>query len=328
MLDGPFEDYFRPRSDLVEVIHSETLPVREISGIALHDNKVYLVGDYEANLAVSAFDGQRLSEPVSYDFSQSIISRFAPCDSFDIVMCRKISRLLVSQWEAIAVDGHGRIFLLNEQLATIFVYSPDAQNLLGVINLSSFQTHERQFRHRAGAGSDNALGEGLVLLNQGHILVAKERARAAIFEFAPHPGAKPVGSRRVQLRPQQSFDVDFSSQDRQTYYPIKRWVLGEEFRDCDLSELTFGPDGALYALSQQCQWISQLADLGSGEDKIRVVQKWQLPLKIHKAEGLAVLAPGNFLVSQDSKSETRANLFWLRDPAIVSGKKVAAKSGS
>ena len=89
--------------------------------------KLYAVGDRYAKVAYLNLNLENFAlGPIGVlDLTNAILDRFSVCQSREILQCKRQSDLLTSQWEAINVDTKGQIYLLNEQLASIFSFNPD-----------------------------------------------------------------------------------------------------------------------------------------------------------------------------------------------------------
>jgi hypothetical protein len=185
------------------------------------------------------------------------------------------------QWEGIAADGTGRVLVLEENPGRVFIFKSDLSKVDHVMEIKV---------DRAGAGAElaeawtrdaNSRGEGLVLLQKGHILLAKEKEPRRILELGPEGdapiGLKPLGARSKFEEP---------SGTKSKLVVLKSWKLADGTkRDFpDLSEIAVGPDGKLYVLSDEGRAFGQLGDL-RGEE-VDVVAKWTLNREIDKPEGL------------------------------------------
>ncbi len=313
--DGAYDNLrLSSKADLA-ITREFTIPLREISAMFWQrpqqqggSGKLFAVGDKFARLGVVDFNGRRLGRQEFWDFTPALIKRFAPCVSPEIQECHKAVGDLSSQWEGIAVDGLGKLFLLHEKFASIFVLSPDAGKLLGVMNLSGFFPKARGTPGQMPHNRDNALGEGLVLLNNGHFLVIKERFPPAVVEFG-RAGEAPQGfSADLALAASKDFPL---SEENVSYEPLQLWRLEDHQHHCDLSELTSSAAGELYVLSQQCKWIARLSQLRPQGKFAKLSRKWYLPEQLSAAESLVVVDEQSFLVAEDRRSLHKANVFLL-----------------
>ena len=85
-----------------------------------------------------------------------------------------------SQWEGVAGDVTGRVFILRERGSELLVVSPDFR-------------FERRIELHHHWRDDTAYGlEGLLLLRDGHVLAAKQKKPVRLIEFGP-AGDAPLG---------------------------------------------------------------------------------------------------------------------------------------
>jgi hypothetical protein len=83
-----------------------------------------------------------------------------------------------SQWEGLAADERGRVLVLQEHAGKkatshVFGFDRDLDRLLGVIDLVVEDRPGSRWRE-SWTKDENARGEALVLLRDGHLLVAKQ----------------------------------------------------------------------------------------------------------------------------------------------------------
>jgi len=161
-------------------------------------------------------------------------------------------------------------------------------------------------------GGDNSLGEGLVLMRNGHVLVVKEKNPTVLIEFGPS-GEQPVGvSAETLLGAGEEMLLQGGGNAR--LKPLKWWTLGDSSIGLlkDVSELAVGPNGVLYVLSDESRRFARLeARLKADEKKFALKQVWELPAVVENPEGLVFL--GNVpVVGSDRKTDSK-NLFVL-DP--------------
>jgi uncharacterized protein YjiK len=186
-----------------------------------------------------------------------------------------------SEWEAVAADGEGRVFIVSESSAEVVVLAPDLKSHVHTIELDVDAGPDR--RARKLLDDENAGPEGIVLLDDGHLLVAKQRDPVLLIEFGPHD---PVGRRML---------------------PLRSWRLRDEDEEEveSVNDLAFDGQGRLHAVSSRSRCIYELR-LGSDEDKVRIAHRWQLPDEIEpgkerRAEGLAFDAQDRPVVAIDSR---------------------------
>ncbi|MEJ7729985.1 MAG: esterase-like activity of phytase family protein [Polyangiaceae bacterium] len=199
-----------------------------------------------------------------------------------------------SQWEAIACDAEGNILLLRERPGTVHVFDAALGELRATIAL----------RPPDGAGKKSG-GEGLLLLDGGHLLVVHEENPVLLVEYGPEgeaplgvsPASLPSGALRV------TGDVE--------YVPLQVWPLDDASIE-DLSDIARAPDGGVYLISDESRALLRLRlPLAAEDAHAEIEARWDLPDRMANAEGLAFLADGRPLVAVDTE-EDEANLFVLR----------------
>ncbi|CAN5303302.1 hypothetical protein BH20ACT22_BH20ACT22_08770 [soil metagenome] len=213
-----------------------------------------------------------------------------------------------SQWEAADGDASGRVFVLQEDPAVVFVLNPGMDDLVSRITLA----HTTPEGDDLGLGaSPNSQGEGLVLLRNGHILIAKEKDPPVLMEYGPSE-ERPQG-----LTP----DLLFATSDE---FPLPRelrtefslltiWRLSSSAGDAikDISDIAVGPDEGLYLLSDESACIAQLErTLDPAQEHLEVASLWNLPSELEQPEGLVVTEDRTPLVAIDT-GERKKNLFVL-----------------
>ena len=173
--------------------HYVDLPVVEASGLAARRTddalRVLAVGDRTAHLAVSTYaPASGLGDWQTIDLSL-VPGWPVPADD--------------SQLEAIAVDGGCLVALMREDPPVVLVADTEQRALVAQITLTAPSGSPL-----AGRWDDpSSRGEGLVLLRNGRLLVAKEKRPRALVEFAP-AGARAGGlSRRDFLAPGESWEA-------------------------------------------------------------------------------------------------------------------------
>jgi uncharacterized protein YjiK len=166
-------------------------------------------------------------------------------------------------------------------------------------------------RELADIDTDDPLQpEGLVLLRNGHVLVAHEKEPRGLFELGP-PDHRPLGvGAGSYLREGEAFD-------RQLLLAALAWWPVEDDRLDDISDLAVRDD-RLFLLSDQSGCIARLAvdELRAGvEAKLDAL--WTLPDEFGKAEGLTFAVDGEIYVGLDVDIEKQPNERNLvRFPAI------------
>ena len=93
------------------------------------------------------------------------------------------------QIEAVCADGLGRVLLLQETPPRVELIDPKALKVVASIDLA---VEGRSEIARAWSDPKGSRGEGMVLLPDGHLLIAKEKKPAALIEFGP-PNSRSLG---------------------------------------------------------------------------------------------------------------------------------------
>lgn len=301
---------------LSSVDSSENIPLSEISGSYLFHNKrdkkdyIYTIGDASSQIAVSAIDlkKKKIISTTFLDIKDKILNKFGMCHSTKVKSCREIEKLLTTQWEGIYVDPKKKIFLLNEALATILIYDEEAEEITQVINLDRF-TMEKTNKDAPNNLDENALGEGFLPLNNGHVLVIKENFPPSLVEFGLK-GEKPEGfDDNLLIDEEKPFPISYFRSDLE---PLAVWHLPSSMDHCDLSELAYSKEGGLNILSQKCQIILELKELTTQKKTLEFKNFYRFPQQITEAEAFILLpGRGEFLIFEDKKNSGDKNLHFF-----------------
>jgi hypothetical protein len=222
-----------------------------------------------------------------------------------------------SQWEAIATDSVDTICMLSETRSEVCCLDLGLRNDHGTLKLdvSGIKHLDRVWQDRP-----NSRGEGMILMKNGHALILKEKQPSMLIEFGPE-GDLPMGyGPDTFLEHGEAFAIrqskPQSNPQSNIWVALKAWEfsdrLGELARDA--SEITLGPDGRVYLLSQESSTLIRLEKvLKPNEDKITVDHDayWKLPRGIEKAEGLVIDAEMHPWIGIDIKQKDKTNLFRL-----------------
>jgi uncharacterized protein YjiK len=213
-----------------------------------------------------------------------------------------------SQWEGVESDETGRVFVLREVPGAVFVFDPALRRLLHVLTLT---VEDDPGEQRAWDADENALGEGLLLLRNGHMFVVKEDKPRQLLEFGL-PGEQAQGL-HGDLLVADTGRFPTPDEPTATLHMLSAWDLGGEAleRVGDLSDVTVGPDGRVYLLSDESRCIARLQERVPPESGTVAVDRiWALPERLHQPEGLVITPAWDVLVAVDH-SEQRDNLFLL-----------------
>jgi hypothetical protein len=214
-----------------------------------------------------------------------------------------------SQWEGIDSDATGRVFVLREVPGTVFVFDAALEALLQVFPLT---VEDDPAEAESWEADQNALGEGVLLLRNGNLFVVKEDRPRQLLEFGL-PGARAQGLRE-DLPIAHAGEFPTPEEARVTFRLLTAWDLGGEAaeRIGDLSDVTVGPDGRIYLLSDESRCIARLqATLDPEDPRVEVDRIWGLPDRLVQPEGLVITRDWEVLVATDH-DEPRENLFLLR----------------
>jgi uncharacterized protein YjiK len=275
----------------IGTVASVHLPITEVSGLGHR-----IVGNKTTYLAV----GDASTTLVTFTIGSS--GRISNVDTHDLSALFGSS---ASQWEGVAGDGEGRVFLLTESESTITVLDKDLRRILHKIKLSIPRNHPLA---ADWADDENSRGEGMVLLANGHIIVAKEKNPPALVEFAPR-NAAPEGYRADLALGTRAFPLPQGATTE--FVATKHWVLKD--RDAgwlsDISDLAIDQENRLLLLSDQGRAIARIErTLDPIEAKIDVKAIFSLPSGVDKPEGLAFGGSEPF-VATDSKHADDDALF-------------------
>jgi uncharacterized protein YjiK len=277
------------------------LQLREVSGIcqrAAGDGRprqLLAIGDDSHHVLVG-------------DLEPDVPATFARHDLERLLDAAGVRTGKSSQWEGVDTDETGRVFVLREVPGTVFVFDPALERLLHVLPLT---VEDDPGEQRAWEADENALGEGLLLLRNGHLFVVKEDKPRQLLEFGL-PGERAQGL-HGELLIAETGRFPTPEAPTATFHMLSSWDLGGEAlaRVGDLSDVTVGPDGRVYLLSDESRCIARLQDRVPPESGIVAVDRiWELPERLHQPEGLVITAAWEVLVATDH-AEQRENLFLL-----------------
>lgn len=257
----------------------ETLPLREVSGLAVHDHRFVAVGDRSSNVVTFRLDGGKLADVATHTPLPK------PGSSG-------------SQYEAVAFDGAGNVVVLSEK-GKVAVLDAECEHEVASSEIDWMSVNPLV----DGRVELNSLGEGIVVIDATHALVAIEKSPSAIVELGPRGdaprGYAPGSKKAVAFAPPAELVA------------LAAWRI-DDANVPDLSELTIGPDGALWGLSQQGKTIVRFErTLRPDEERASVKDHLRIPPEIDGAEGLA-FDGATPIVARD-RSATKKNLFVL-DP--------------
>lgn len=272
------------REGAIGVESRNTLPIAEASGLGRRR-----VSGKTSYLAVSD------SSPVLVTFD------VGPRGGISAVEKHDLGSLVgrgAQQWEAVAGDAAGNVFLLAEATDRITVIDSALRSVKHTFEISVPGSHPLGSAWKRDA---NSRGEGMVLLSNGHVLVAKEKDPVAILELAP-AGSEAEGYSADLALGDRTFPLPRGSTSK--LVPVHHWLLKDsQVRlASDVSELAVDVDGRLLLLSDQDRAVVRIErGLRADEDKADIKAVFKLPGAVDKPEGL-VLADGIPIIAIDAKN--------------------------
>ena len=210
-----------------------------------------------------------------------------------------------SGFEGVVSDGEGTVLVLQEEEARLLVLSPDLSKLLQVLELAV--PEDTPGYGSAWHAEPNARGEGILLLERGHILVAKQKDPAYLIEFGPAGDvAGGIGADTVLASGQ---PLKRPAGDAAQLVPLAGWPLDAETAEKleSLNDIAFGDDGCVYLLSAKSRVIARLEKrLEPGEDA-DAAELWEIDAALPgdeqaRPEGLALVGGSTPIVGFDSKA--------------------------
>lgn len=275
------------------------LPLTEISAFALRR------GEAGTELiAVADDDFGVLCVPLSDDGQLGESDR---CDLWRKLPMDVLASSDGSQFEGVACDGEGRVLVLQEGPERVLVLSRSLDTLLHTIRLI-VDPEDPDFGAKWHE-DDNARGEGMLLLRDGHLLIAKQRKPIRLIEFGP-PGADPLGISPDTLLPAgEPYELP-SGDDEVQFAVLAAWRLADgEDEDAfeSINDLACDAGGRLFLLSSRNRRIACIEEaLRTDEQHARFAQVWDLPDgtpgdEDNRPEALALPFEGAALVGIDTK---------------------------
>src|ERR1700712_257065 len=182
------------RSRMLKRRGSWTLPLEEASALALRRNRV------GAGVELVAVDDERFAVARAAMAATSVSPRPEAEDVQEAVINVGSDRGQGSGFEGVASDGSRRLFVLQEGADRVLVFDPELNSVRHTI-LLSVERDQPGFGQEWWA-DDNSRGEGLLLLRNGHMLIAKQREQPRLIEFGPQ------GSEAAGFRPGDALDIN------------------------------------------------------------------------------------------------------------------------
>lgn len=296
--------------NVLEVESSHRMPLRELSGLDYRVSdegiEILVIGDRKAKIAQFNLGTGVIKE---FPFDEILLRQFSLCQSRRSKSCGKLLKKLFSDWEALRLDRFGRVFVLQEHSDTVLVLDRTMSSIEKVLNFDILAGFPSKVQDSSKKFLENSYGEGLLLLHNGHFVVAKERNPIALIEYGPKGSVSSGINSSTVLKRSEEFDLGGVS--RSEYTALATWQLGGSSK-CDFSDLEFY-QGSILVLSQQCQQIFVFEGLDKGDKALLRTLTLSLPSHIKNPEALAVLPDGRIVVGSDLRSKDD-NLFILKSP--------------
>ncbi len=276
------------------------VPLREVSGICLRRGRnrktLIAVGDRVAKVAWLSLPHSELKSP---DWHVTNIAKLSG------------SRLPKNdpQIEAVCADGVGRVLLLQETPPRVEVIDPEIAKVIASIEL---MVEGRDDVARSWSDPKGSRGEGMVLLPDGHLLIAKEKHPAALIEFGLRNLKSKGLAKGGALAAGKRWPI---GKGKHRFVALAVWFPDKKLATAcaDFSDLEIDPDGRLYVLSDKSATIARLDDLPAGGGTASLATMWKLSGVKGKPEGLSFTANGRAVVALDER-KARRNLVLLKPP--------------
>ena len=289
----------------LSVLRTEDVPLQEVSGVCLRR-------EAGGDMALVAF-GDRTSIAAWVEL---------PSDDRGAYIWQTVDLADVDgsqiprddpQVEAVCADGAGRILILQESPPRVELLDWAAHRVATRIALDIPTGHPL---HDSWIDTEGSQGEGAAFMNNGHLLIAKEKDPSAFIEFGPAGEAATGFDLASALDGGARWPI---AEGDHVFVPLAVWMPTAKLeRACaDFSDLEVGPDRRLYLLSDKSATIARLDILAPDDDRARADAVWELPPLDGKPEGLALTRHGRAIVALDTK-KAKENLVLL-DPPIAEG---------
>lgn len=205
-----------------------------------------------------------------------------------------------SEFEGVASDGSGRVFVLQEGASRILVFDAALSALEQTITLS-VPRDQPDFGAEWHA-DDNARGEGLLLLRNGHVLIAKQREEPRLIEFGPSGSDAEGYCPGDALGAGQTFPLP--DDEEATFEVMHSWVIDPDSGVKSVNDLAPDADGRLHLVSSKSRRLARLDHDLAPEGATASLTAWPLPADLFetdddKAEGLVFVPELGWFVALD-----------------------------
>ena len=284
------------RSDIPEaslkIIDSYKIPLREISGMCWYKNKtqIAMIGDDSNEILLIDWPIQKEKLSLKRINIKGL--------SFD------------RGFESIASDDSGRLFLLHEDRSQVFITDRKLEKIEFSIKLKISKQMNKELRWDE---KKNSGPEGITLLRNGNILIAKEKKPQRLVEFSRGQSSAFGYETKLSLENGGVFPVE-NLDSENTYYSVSAWKKDKGFKNLfkDVSGININKDNRLFLLSDKNHMIVDIGNsLKVNNSKVQIKKVFKLPSDFKKAEGMVIDNNNNVIIGVDTKSSTIDNLFVL-----------------
>ena len=217
-----------------------------------------------------------------------------------------------SDFEGVASDSSRRLFVLQEGASRIVVFNPDLASVAHQIALVVKRNEPgigKQWRAQS-----NSRGEGLLLLRNGHLLIAKQKDDPWLIEFGPAGESAAGFSPGDAVGPGETFSLDHAVT---RFEVLASWPLAPGTPLRSLNDLAVDGVGRLWVISSVSRRLARLKNELRPGGEPAAFEVVPLPAELFaddddRAEGLVNSADLGWLVAVDHRRNA-ANLFQLGD---------------
>jgi hypothetical protein len=277
--------------------HTTALPMREISALTARTSdstgsQLLAVGDEDfAVITTDVSDNGTLGRTWRHDLLRPLAAAGIDVDSG-------------SGFEGVASDGEGTVLLLQEEESRLLVLSPDISRLIQVLALEV--PEDAAGYGRAWHADANARGEGLLLLERGHVLVAKQKEPVYLIEFGPADDlVRGIGPDAI-LGPGSTFQRPPGDAGR--LVALAGWPLDDKTAEGldSVNDIASGSDERAYFLSASARLIARLEKCLEPGEHAGATEFWEIDAALPgdedaRPEGLAFVREGTPIVGFDTK---------------------------
>jgi hypothetical protein len=287
----------------LERVHRGRIPLPEVSGLSSSSGsgpvRLVAVGDDRVSLAVTMVT------------SDGGVGEWTVITASDVNAAHDGGAF--RQLEAAELDGAGTVWVLTEENSRLAGVDIEAREVIGAAQLDTSTIPDL---HAAWSRDGASRGEGLLLMRNGHLLVAKEKEPAGLVEFGPHGAVAGGVSANSVLGQREAFDL----QGKGSLVALAWWPLTGRVADemHDLSDIAPDHVGGVWLLSDQSRCAARLTLPLEPGAEVRTTGLLRLPHKIGKPEGLAFL-PGGLVAVSDDRHDDADNFWVFRRGAATDG---------